>query len=116
MPDQAVEAERRLAEAVRAARAEAEARADETLRWGVDAAGLDAGGRRLLRQSKAAAAELALHVAVRRVSRRRVLDFRGFRVLGFRVPGSRIRSAGWATAAKLALHVAVRGVCGFPAP
>ena len=61
MPVQAAEAERRVLEAARKARAEVEAQLAEK---DPEAMGLDASGRRLLSQNRAMAKELELHIEV----------------------------------------------------
>ena len=61
MSTQAAEAERRVLEAARKARAEVEAQLAEK---DPEAMGLDASGRRLLSQNRAMAKELELHIEV----------------------------------------------------
>ena len=61
-PMQAAEAERRVLEAAKRARAEVEAQLAEK---DPEALGLDASGRRLLAQSGVMAQELVLHIEVR---------------------------------------------------
>ena len=60
-PMQAAEAERRVLEAAKRARAEVEAQLAEK---DPEAMGLDASGRRLLSQNRAMAKELELHIGV----------------------------------------------------
>jgi hypothetical protein len=59
---QVVEADRRVLEAVKQARSEAESRAEDAQNW--DAAGMDATGRRLLLENRSLAQELQLHIGV----------------------------------------------------
>ena len=65
--DQAAEAERRVLEAARKARAEVEAQLAEK---DPEAVGLDASGRRLLSQNRAMAQELELHIQARNLYQR----------------------------------------------
>ena len=67
MSDQAAEAERRVLEAARKARAELEAQLAEK---DPEAVGLDASGRRLLSQNRAMAQELELHIQARDLYKR----------------------------------------------